>query len=487
MVDLAELRMRQRLLELPDGVATSTDYMDHDGHEDRIFRVRLRLEKRGDELTFDFSETSPQAKGFINCTFSGLLAGISAGMSPLIAYDLPFNEGLLRPLHIVAPEGSLVNARHPAPTSMSSVGAVYSVNSVVVSALSQLLATSPLHRRESSARPRGAISIINVTGIDRDRERFGTMLLDGLAGGSGAWANRDGLHAYGTYSMLEPNIANVEQTENVIPLLFLYRKLLPDSGGPGACRGGLGAGFAFTPHDVDEMEAVLVSHGVRVPNATGLFGGLPGSCTVNVVLRGTDLYERCAAGRNPAALEDLRGELVDLGPKPGRFHLVPGDVLAWEAQGGGGYGDPRDRDPELVAADVAEGAVSEDVARRVYGVVLAGGRVEVVATDALRGGTGRDPNGPVPEGLSLGEGLVLAGGRVFCACGRELGSAGSPWELVPARPPQRWGRESEIRPELELVGRGCAGCGRLHEVWLTEAGVDPVDGLLLFAPAEVSA
>ncbi len=481
LVELAELRMRQRLAELPDGAATSGDYLEHDGHADRLYRVRLRLEKRGEELRFDFSGTSPQAPGFINCTLSGLVAGIAAGVAPLIAFDLPFNEGLLRPFRIAAPEGSLVNALPPAPTSMSSVGAVYAVTSVVVSALSQLLAASPRYRRESCARTRGAISIINLTGIAADGERFGTMLLDGLGGGGGAWPDRDGLHACGTFSMLEPNIANVEQTENVVPLLFLYRKLLPDSGGPGAHRGGQGIGFAFTPHRVPGVEAVLVSHGVGVPNATGLFGGLPGSCTGNRLIRGSDLAGCFAAGRVPMEMDQLRGQKIEIGSKPGRLHLAPGDVLACEAQGGGGYGDPFERKPEDVAADVALGAVSCDVARRVFGVALGGGRVDAAATAALRAARLRAAAGPPPGGgVPLGHALVLRDGRVWCACGHDLGEAGGHWELVPIELPAAWSRAATLRSELALVARGCPACSRLHVVGLTEGDPEPADRLVLF-------
>lgn len=483
LVELTASRLRRRLRELPDAVVTSTDYIEHDGHADRLYRIRLRLEKQADHLDLDFSGTSPQAPGFINCSFSGLIAGIAAGMSPLLAFDLPYNEGLLRVVRVHAPEGCLVNAISPAPTSMASVSSVHAVTAVVVSALSQLLAASPAYRTESCARTRGAITIINVSGQSRNGERFGTMLLDSLGGGGGAWPDRDGLHTCGTFWIPEPNIANVESTESVAPLLFLYRKLLPDSGGAGAHRGGQSLGFAFTPHRAERMEAVLISHGVGVPNATGLFGGFPGSYAANRLCRGSDLFARFAGGRVPSGLEELAGEVLDLGPKPGRMALVPGDVLACEVQGGGGYGDPFDRDPGAVAADVTAGAVSLEAARRLYGVALADGRVDAARTAALRAGRLRAAAGQGPRGAApLGHGLFLGRGRVLCACGTDLGEAGEDWKLVPAEIPADWSRTAALRPELALVVRACPACGRFHAVCLAEAGCGPEDGLRLSGP-----
>lgn len=479
LVELAELRMRQRLLELPDGDATSTDYIDHDGHEDKLYRIRLHLKKRGDRLEFDFTGTSAQAPGFINCTYSGLVAGVSAGFSPLIAFDMPFNEGLLRPFTIRAPQGTLVNAIPPAPTSMASVGAVYAVTSVVVTALSRLLAASPKYRRESSARTRGAISIVNLSGVENG-ERFGTMLLDGLAGGGGAWPDHDGLHTTGTYSMLEPNIANVEMTENVVPILFLHRKLLIDSGGPGAQRGGLAVGWAFTPHRVAQVEAVLVSHGVGVPNATGLFGGYPGSCTANRLVLGSDVKARYAEGQPVLEVVELSGEHRDAGSKPGRFTLRTGDILACEMQGGGGYGDPFDRDPDTVAADIASGEVSEAVARSTYGVILENGQADRERTRLMRAGRHHRPAVfPLPSEIRIGHALFLDRTRILCACGADLGAAGGPWAVKTSSLPAGWSRADRVRPELELRALACPACGRFHEIVVAERGEAAGDDLSL--------
>jgi N-methylhydantoinase B len=508
LLETSEARMRQRLRELPDGVYQALDFLDHDGHEDRLYRVQLTLTKDGDRLDLDFTGSSPQAPGFINCTEAGLVAGVCAGLIPVLAYDIPFNEGLMRPVQIHAPSGTVCNAESPAPSSMASVGAVYAVTSVVVSALSQLVGSSPRSRSESQARTRGSFVVLNLGGRDQYDEPFGTMLLDGLAGGGGAFPYKDGLHTCGTFSMLEPNIANVETIESFAPILYVYRRLVQDSGGAGRQRGGLSLGFALTPHDVPSLDTILISHGVSVPNALGLWGGLPGGCTLNRLVRGSDLAQRYADGYLPTRLEELKGALVDLGPKPGRNRLGPGDVLESIAQGGGGLGDPLSRDPALVARDVGDGAVSREAAAAQYGVVMlppsARGQesvepntghapvaVDIQQTAALRtrmrsqriadGGRGAGPaERPLAEpaaSLRIGDQLFvsdLGGARyVRCACGHVLGPTHENWRAsavcrrvlsAEAGPLLR------LRGELELRAYCCPACGLQHAVDLVDVG-----------------
>src|SRR5690606_35111945 len=132
------------------------------------------------------------------------------------------------------------------------------------------------------------------------------------------------------------------------PILFLYRGIIADTGGPGRHRGGATVGLAITPHDTEGLHGMIVGHGVEVPNSLGLFGGLEGSCNRNMKLH--------ADGRSPvgriSGVDDLAawpGATEDFGAKPGFFGIARGDVIAYSFQGGGGFGDPLDRDPQLVA------------------------------------------------------------------------------------------------------------------------------------------
>src|SRR5581483_6002130 len=178
---------------------------------------------------------------------------------------------------------------------------------------------------------------------------------------------------------------NVEKLENFSPILYLRRGLAIDSAGPGRFPGGSAAGASFMVHDAPFLGAVLEAHGVEVPNSLGVAGGYPGSCNHRAVARQTDAAKRFAAGHPVTGVDDVDGHVEVFGAKPGRLVFAPGDVFDWRWQGGGGYGDPLDAPPAVVAADVGDGAVSAGMADRIYGVVLSpDGTVDVSATERRR-------------------------------------------------------------------------------------------------------
>ncbi|MBI2881734.1 MAG: hydantoinase B/oxoprolinase family protein [Candidatus Tectomicrobia bacterium] len=500
LIRLSEQRLRSRLRRLPDGVYRAVDFLDHDGHQDRTYKVAVSIEKAGDRLTFDFSESADQAPGFINCTRSGLVGAVCTALFTIVAYDIPWTEGLLRPVRILAPEGKICSARPPAPVSMATCGVMYCVNTVCVLALSRMMGADPAHRPHLQAATRGAITIFNLGGWNQYKERFGTMLLDSLAGGGGAFSYKDGVHAAGSHPIPIPNIANVETTENIAPILYLYRSLIPDTGGPGRHRGGVSCGLAFTVHDVEELSGVLVSHGTKVPNAQGLSGGLPAACTVNTLIRGSDVLDGFQRGRLPGDLRELRGTRVNLGSKPGRVRLARGDVFENSWQGGGGYGDPLDRDPRQVSKDVRAGLVSPEAARKIYGVALdpRTGEARETATGKLRdgirrrrltrpasgrGGNSRRLKNPLDGRRvgSLGEFIqvVRDGKRLLsvCECGTVLSDAGSNWKEGARRvrlSHKELGPLIWLHEDLEVRAYYCPNCGRQHAVEVTEKGAPPL-------------
>jgi N-methylhydantoinase B len=180
-------------------------------------------------------------------------------------------------------------------------------------------------------------------------------------------------------------MANVESQEWKLPLLYLYRKQLPDSGGAGRWRGGLTAAVALTPIGVPEM--VLKSTntaGTEQSNAHGIDGGYPGAGSQVRLLRGTEVWEKLESGRVPREDHDFGG-IVEHLPSKASDVLKRGDVLAFFAPGGGGFGDPLDREPERVAHDVTNGWVGRERAREMYGVAVdARGTVDEPATTSLR-------------------------------------------------------------------------------------------------------
>lgn len=463
----SERRMRARLASLPDGIYRSRDFLDHDGHANRIYKFELAVEKRGDELIFDFNGTSPQAPGFINCTRSGLWGAVFAALMPILAPDIRWNEGLMRPVTIKADEGLICNAKWPAPVSGGTVSGTWLVMNVAVAALSRLSAFSPGRETEGQAATKGQMAVLTMAGRDRDGGPFGTFLLDSLAGGGGAFLDHDGLDGSGDYCIPRPGISNVESAEAGGPFLYLFRSFVPDTAGAGRMRGGFATGLAITPHDTDRIDARLFAHGIEVPNAVGMLGGYEGACGMNVLRR--------ANGNDPVAdIYDFDSLMRDgaehLGAKPGHIPLGERDVLAYTFQGGGGYGDPLLRDPARVAADIASGFLSEAAAKTLYGVVTKNGAVDAKATEAARLALRkRRLGGAEPKRAAADDGrpsLRIAQGRFTCACGQDHGLATGDWKaqaVTRVIEPSEHGRYIRLHADLELREHACPACATLLE------------------------
>ncbi|BDH55438.1 hydantoinase B/oxoprolinase family protein [Tsukamurella sp. PLM1] len=474
----AEEQLRDRLRQLPDGVFRAVDYLEHDGHTNALYEFRLTVTKSGDTLDFDFTGTDPQAPGFVNCTRSGLVAGVFTALLPTLAPRISWNEGLFRPLTITAPDGVICNATWPAPVSSATISAVWVVQNVALAALSRLAAMSPLTAQDAAAVTKGSMTALVLNGRDRDGRPYGNFLLDSTAGGGGAYRDHDGLNGSGDFCVPRPAITNVESHEANGPILFLYRSILTDTGGAGRHRGGCTVGLAITPHDTEDLTAMIVGHGVEVPNSVGLFGGLEGSCNRNQFIP--------SDGASPAgritSVDDLsrRGDDVQvLGAKPGFLSLRPGDALAYSFQGGGGYGDPLTRDPQSVATDVAHGYVSAGAAADLYGVVLTDGILDEARTGERRNElraarTGRDCGAEQSaDGAPMGPALVrTADGAVHCGCGARLGDAGN-WLAGTARrvaDPGDHGPYLRLHEGLELREYACPGCGTLLDTAVARIG-----------------
>jgi N-methylhydantoinase B len=179
-------------------------------------------------------------------------------------------------------------------------------------------------------------------------------------------------------------IPDVEMTEFLYPVLTLWRREVPDSGGPGRHRGGVAASVAITPHGTSvPMGLILASAGKAVTQNAGLCGALPGNTGLDLIARHSRVADMLAAGQLPSDLPEI-SDTIEPGQNYATSYLAPGEVFAMTWQGGGGYGDPLTRGPDAVAHDVREQRVSTEAARAVYGVVIEGGAVNAAATVAER-------------------------------------------------------------------------------------------------------
>lgn len=371
MVDDSATKVKERLRRMPDGMVHTRDFLEHDGHTNQLYVVDLVATKKGDQLTFDFSGSSSQAAGFVNCSRAGLVGGVAGALIPTLGFEIPWNDGLLKPVEIVAPDGLICTAVAPAPVGSATVETVWVVSNVVSAALNRLLAATPEFAHRAQGVNSGTMATFNLSGRNQYGEKFGLHLMDPLAGGFGAFASHDGQDAAGPINTPSPSIADVEVNEQNTPLVYLYRRLAEDTGGAGRRRGGLGAEIALTVA-VPETEALVMTHGAEVPNSAGISGGLPGGTVRQSFAQGflSDSSESAVAAQKLSGrTEDVAG-FENLGPKPGAFPMRNTDVFAVTWQGGGGFGDPLDRLPAEVVADVRRGVVSRSAAEATYGVEL---------------------------------------------------------------------------------------------------------------------
>ncbi len=497
-IDFTRERLGERLRRLPDGRWTEVQFIDHDGHAENLYRVVLTLTKRGDRLHLDFGGTSPQARGLINCTQGGLRAGVLTALYILLCHDLPWNRGVLDCVDIAAPEGTVVNCTPPTPCAMATISAVIVVIDCVFRAVSRCLLASRTERDEAMACWTGSSMAPIAAGVSQHGFPFVNTEMSHFAGGGGARVDEDGVDTGGIVFNTTPNIANIETIEQDFPLLYLFRRHLADSGGPGRFRGGASGELAYVVHDAPggRLEVAFSGTGAEMPNAVGLSGGLPGAAIRVLRVQGTDIPARLAAGRPlPAALDDVGGRAETMPQKHPRAPFVPGEVWYHHWQGGAGYGDPLDREPEAVARDVRRRLVSLACARGIYGVVLAAdGRVDAAATarerEALRTARRqgaeppavpvavRDPSPPgtgwaITENVEVvpasrltrcrrcGQGLALDGADHTLGCLRRR-------EPLTAAGPHRGEAYDRGRFRLELFY--CPGCATQLEAEVVQEG-----------------
>ena len=384
----AEHRLRDKLRALPDGTWKASGYQDQSHAGNRgLHRITVAMTKTDDHLTFDFTGTGPQS-GVINCTYAGMRGGVVSAVLPILAGDIPWAAGgLMRCFDLVSQEGTINNATFPAAVSRGPIGPAWLTGSLVAECLSQMLDRSVEQERSVQATCCGTWDTAVVAGLD---ERgavptpFLNIFMEPMAGGYGARPSADGMDTGGLFCIPMGRIPDTEMTEYLYPLLTLWRREEPDSGGPGRHRGGVSASLAVTPYGTSvPMGLVLASAGKSVAQNNGLAGGYPGNTGVEVLARGAGMADRLAAGEMPTTLAEVGGE-QEYGACYAESHLAPGEVFYMHWQGGGGYGDPLLRDPAAVARDVAELKVTEDGAREAYGVVLADGRVDDEATRTRR-------------------------------------------------------------------------------------------------------
>ncbi|MBS1842850.1 MAG: hydantoinase B/oxoprolinase family protein [Actinobacteria bacterium] len=384
--DLSEAAMRKRIASLPDGVFEARDYVEHNGHVNDLYEVRCKLIVEGDQLTIDFEGTSAQTDGFINCVAPAV---ISASLTPLVHIlvpDIPVNEGIFRAVEWELPEGSIVNPTVPAPVSAGHLETGLHAGRAVWVAAARLQAAASDAFVSSHTMAPGHDSWIGSMLYAPDENGTWIPFLDmhGGGAGQGAQPHDDGLDAGGVLANSTNQLPDIEITEEHFNVLYLWRKLGVGTGGPGRSRGGHGIEVAWMPWHTPGGSTNTFAATQQVP-PHGLFGGYPGSGSRHRLFSDTDVVAAIEDGRMPGSPDDIEGTETDFEAKLFGSPIGPGDVLQVRWGGGGGLGDPLDRDPETVASDVRSEYFAAAAAEPTYGVVLTDeGEVDSAATAAKR-------------------------------------------------------------------------------------------------------
>ena len=354
MHDYAEQLMRTEIEGIPDGVYTYRDYIDGLGDPPEAIVFDLEVTVKGGEIVVDWTGTSPQVKGAINCPVPFTKSAAYLAVKCLAEQEIPNFEGFTRPIQVIAPLGSIVNPRLPGACNARAIVGFRMLDALFGAFAQAVPARVP-------AAGEGGVSFPAIGGYHND---LPFVCTETLAGAWGAMPDRDGVHGIPNPG---GNMTNqpVEMIEALYPVEVERYALVDNSGGPGRFRG---APAFVRQYRLLGEEAVLTMRSDRRRHLPyGLAGGYPGTPSWNIINPGAEQRVLPAM-----PMEAIR--------------LAKGDVFCHISAGGGGHGSPLEREPEQVLEDVLEERLSAEYARRVYGVVIdpASMVVDPDATDKLR-------------------------------------------------------------------------------------------------------
>jgi N-methylhydantoinase B len=335
----AELHVRSLISEIPNGTYSYEDFMDNDGVEDVPVRLAVDLTVRGDQMSFDFSKSSPPRKGPINAPLNATECAVHIALKHTYP-DIPVNAGSFVPVQVIAPKATCLNATFPRPTNGCAAELLQRVIEVALGALGQAV--------PDDVGAASAATVMN-TAIGGYDEEIGPYVLYAFNGGGyGGYLGGDGL-TYGASTVGTSKTYPMEVFELRHPFRIRQFALHEGSAGPGRWRGGFGA---IMEMELLRGEAVVSIMGDRTKfPAGGARGGGSGACSKVEIIRGGGLLET-----------------LPMGAKVERLQLVAGDRIRLSTPGGGGYGSPLERDTDAIADDLRRGYFRPETVETQYGV-----------------------------------------------------------------------------------------------------------------------
>jgi N-methylhydantoinase B len=334
--DATDRDIRSFVARIPDGSYQAESFLDNDGRNlERELRIKVKVVIAGERMIVDFSEMNEQVPGPTNSGYSGGLAAARVAFKNLTQPEAPVNEGSFRALELVLPEGKILNAKWPAALGLWSIPLPTVIDTI-------LKALAPALPERIPAAHKGDMGGCSIGGFRDDGRRF--LLMNIFGGGWGGRPHEDGESAAVSICQGDVRSAPIELQEIQYPFLVESFALRTDSGGAGQYRGGLGVDLTY--HALQKCVANVNNERTKHP-PWGLNGGMPGAV-------------------NQAVLTRRDGSTHKLFKVTG-LQLEAGDRLTFGTAGGGGWGDPQQRDRGAIAADIASGYVSPEAALRDYG------------------------------------------------------------------------------------------------------------------------
>lgn len=329
-------QMRSYIAEIPDGTYSFVEEMDNDGITDEVLRIDARITVAGEELTIDFSHSSPPCQGPMNSVYAATVSSSIVAIKHLFP-DIPINSGIFEPITFVIPDTVFLNAKPPRPVA----GCAAETSQRIITAVMGALAEAAPDRVPAGSS--ATVNNLSIGGVREDGTPF--VLYVFLGGGYGGHPAGDGL-SNGCSLMSIGRVQSIETLEQRYPLRFRKYGLRDGSAGHGRHRGGFGVHFEFEFTAAEGQASLLGDQAKTAP--VGRAGGTPGQPSSPWFRIG---------GEQVAIPMISKGENV---------LLRAGDIVCLRTPGGGGYGPAAERDPEAVATDLEHGYLDDETARRIY-------------------------------------------------------------------------------------------------------------------------
>jgi N-methylhydantoinase B len=336
IMDNSEKRMRMEISRMPDGEYSAVDYIESILPDGGDVDIHVKITKKGDRLWFDYTGTHEQVERPVNAPLGVTIAGIYFTLISITDPTIPVNDGCFRPITLEISLGCMMNPIRPAPVAGGNVETSQRNADVIMKAFSQIVPD------KVPAAGQGTMNNITIGGIKDNGEPW--TFYETIGGGNGARPDRDGvdgIHVNMTNTMNTP----IEALEAYLPLEFKAYSLRPSSCGPGKYRGGCGIERIWTLTSAKATLSIMAERNKIKP--WGLAGGQGGATGEFILIRADGEEKRL--------------------PSKCTVSLVRGDTLIIHTPGGGGYGDPRERDPEAIHEDLQNGLITVEEAREIYG------------------------------------------------------------------------------------------------------------------------